>query len=163
MTDELARLEARRARAAGVAAFFQLGTLAWIRRRGLDLDDYAAYLASFSWATTKPGVGARRIADIVAEQIAAPETVSASASGDDSEARVDIVGPDPELLAWAGADGADLYREIELVFGPLAARLGHTFELEHGEGAGRITVRPIGAGRVAPGSDRGQSRAPWDT
>ena len=146
MTDERAGLEARRARAAGVAAFFQLGTLAWIRRRGLDLEDYAAYLASFSWSSTRAGVGARRIADIVAEQIAAPETVSAHVSGDDSEAQVEIVGPDRDLLAWAGAEGDDVYREIELVFGPVVARLGHTFELEHDQGAGRITIRPIRSG-----------------
>jgi hypothetical protein len=141
MTDETNELERRLARAAGVAAFFQLGTLAWVRRRGLDLDDYLAYLASFTWSSLEPGIGARRVADIMAAQVATSGAFSATATGDDGQAWIDLVGPDAELLAWAGADADDLYREVELVYTPALLRLGHRIELVRGPSAARITIR----------------------
>jgi len=142
MTDETSELERRVARTAGVAAFFQLGTLAWIRRRGLDLDDYIAYLASFTWSSLEPGIGARRLADIMAAQVAASGAFTAAAAGDDFESWIDLVGPDTELLAWAGADPADLYREVELVYAAALARLGHRMDLVRAPTGARIRLRP---------------------
>ncbi len=142
MTDDLARTQERLDRAQGVAAAFQVGTLGWIRRRGLDFEDYCAYLASISWATTKPGVGARRMADVMAAQIAAPGVFDATATGDDAEARIELVGPDPEALAWGGASADDAVRQVELIFGPVARRLTHIFELRRHDSGASVTIRP---------------------
>jgi hypothetical protein len=143
MTDDArSAADARIAAVAGVAAFFQYGTLGWIRDRGLDLDDYNRYLASFSWQTSRPGVGARRIAEVVASQIAASGAVEATVTGHDKEAMIDLVGPNDETLRWAGASREDAYRQIEGVFGPIALRLGHTLRLEAHGATARVLIRP---------------------
>jgi hypothetical protein len=142
VTDDPRSAEDRAALAATAAAYFQYGTLAWIRSRGLDLEDYSAYLASITWRSSRAGVGARRIAEVVAMQVAASAAFVATPSGDDSEARIDLVGPDTETLEWTGASAADAYRQIELIFGAVAARLGHTFVLDAREGTAVIRIRP---------------------
>jgi len=143
MTDDPRGADERMADAATAADYFQYGTLSWIRSRGLDLDDYCAHLASFTWSSSRPGVGARRIADVMARQVAASGVLVATVTGDDSEASIDLVGPDPETLEWTGATPADTYREIELIFGAVATRLGHTLDLEAREGAARVRIHPV--------------------
>jgi hypothetical protein len=142
LTDDPGSVDKRIEDLATAADYFQYGTLGWIRSRGLDLDDYCAHLASFTWSSSRPGAGARRIADVIARQVAASGALVATVTGDDSEASIDLVGPDAETLEWTGATAADTYREIELIFGAVATRLGHELALEAGDGAARIRIRP---------------------
>lgn len=151
MTDDPRNADNRIADLATAADYFEYGTLGWIRSRGLDLDDYCAYLASFTWSSSRPGVGARRICDVIARQVAASGALDATVTGDDSDASIDLVGPDAATLEWTGATAADTYREIELVFGAVATRLGHTLDLEAREGTATIRVRPS---RTTASADR---------
>ena len=134
--------EERFAQAMGDLAFFQFGTLGWIRERGLDLDDYCRYLGESAASAWPSDMTATTIASYIALNVSSCGVMTATAEGDDSEARVRITGPDEETLSDTCADRSDVGRQIEVVFGTILERLGHTISVQATGDALVATIRP---------------------
>jgi hypothetical protein len=121
---------------------FSLLTIAYLRDRGLSIEDWATWLGrEFAGPETnwEPGMGALRMAEEAALELVSCKARLVGVSGDDESAEVAVEWPSAEALKEFGLQRDDI-DPFWMIWQPLAASVGLRFAHTTDDG-GTTTLR----------------------
>jgi hypothetical protein len=134
---------------------FSLLTIAYLRDRGLSVEDWASWLGrAFAGPETnwEPGMGARRMAEEAALELVSSKGRLVGISGDDEAAQVAVEWPSAEALEAIGLPRGDI-DPFWTIWEPLAASVRFDSLTTRRQGDNDSAVLPVGvADRLRGGS-----------